>query len=150
MSADKFDVARAGIAEFNRTKRASEFFADDFVWDFSGMEGWIEDTEYFGREGFDAQMARWTEPFESWDWNVSELIDAGGDDILAVGEQRATLEGGTTVVMPIAQIWTVRDGKLRRIRMFLEPADAYRAAGVEAPAEREQSAGPSVQSPEKR
>jgi ketosteroid isomerase-like protein len=136
MSVDKFAVARAGLADFARSLRTSDFFAEDVVWDFSEMEGWIEDSEYHGRAEFDVQMARWTEPFESWSWEPSELIDAGGDDILAVGVQRGVLKGsGTAVVMPIAQIWTVRDGKLRRIRMFLEPAHAYRAAGLPAPTE---------------
>jgi ketosteroid isomerase-like protein len=136
MSIDKFDVVRVGLAEFNRTQRASDFFADDFVWDFSGFEGWFEDSQYVGREGFDSQMARWTEPFENWSWEVSQLIDAGGDDILAVGMQRGILKGSASAVeMPIAQIWTVRDGKLRRIRMYLEPAHAYRAAGVAPPSQ---------------
>ena len=142
MSVDKFAVARAGLAEFERSLRTSDFFAEDFVWDFSEMEGWIEDSEYRGRAAFDVQMERWTEPFESWSWELSELIDAGGDDILAVGVQRGVLKGsGTPVVMPIAQIWTVGDGKLRRIRMFLEPAHAYRAAGLLAPSE-QRSVGP--------
>jgi ketosteroid isomerase-like protein len=136
MSVDKFAVAQAGLAEFERSLRTSDFFAEDVVWDFSEMEGWIEDSEYHGRAEFDAQMARWAEPFESWSWELSELIDAGGDDILAVGVQRGVLKGsGTAVVMPIAQIWTVRDGKLRRIRMFLEPAHACRAAGLPASSE---------------
>ncbi len=146
MSADKFDLARAGLAEFERTQRSSDFFADDFVWDFSEWEGWIEDTEYRGRDAFNTQMARWTESFESWSWELSELIDVGGDDILAVGVQHAILKGSdTTVAMPVAQIWTVRDGKLRRARMFLEPAHAYRAAGLVAP--EQQSADPGSMSP---
>jgi ketosteroid isomerase-like protein len=90
---------------------------------------------------FDAQMARWTEPFESWSWELSELIDGGGDDILALGVQRGMLEGSrTAIVMPIAQIWTVRDGKLRPIRMFLEPAHAHRAAGLTAASEQQSAA----------
>jgi ketosteroid isomerase-like protein len=140
MRTDKFEDARAGLAEFNRTQRASDFFADDFVWDFSEFEGWFEDREYAGREGFDSQMARWTEPFESWSWELSELTDAGGDDILAVGVQRGLLKGSaSTVEMPIAQIWTIRDGKLRRIRMFLKPAHAYRAASLAPPSEQHQA-----------
>jgi ketosteroid isomerase-like protein len=138
MSTDKFDNARAGLSEFERTHRTSDFFADDFVWDFSEFEGWFEDSEYVGREGFDSQMARWIEPFESWSWELSELIDAGGDDILVVGVQRGIPKGSaSTVVMPIAQIWTVREGKLRRIRMFLEPAHAYRAASLAPPGEQQ-------------
>jgi ketosteroid isomerase-like protein len=140
MSDDKFELARIGIEEFNRTHRASEFFADDLVFDFSGWEDWIEDSEYFGREGFDRQFGSWTEPFQSWSWELADLIDAGGDDILAIGIQRGTLAGSHTAVeMPVAQIWTIRDGQVHRIRMFKEPAHAYRAAGLEVPAEHEEA-----------
>jgi ketosteroid isomerase-like protein len=134
MSRDKFEVIRAGLAEFERTGRASEDFSDDFVWDFSGFEGWVEDEEYRGRDGFDQQMARWTEPFESWSMELGELIDAGGDDILGIGVQRGVLAGSTAAVeMPIAQIWTIRDEKLIRIRIFAQPEHAYAAAGLAPP-----------------
>jgi ketosteroid isomerase-like protein len=81
-----------------------------------------------------------TATLPSWNWELSELTDAGGDDILAVGVQRGLLKGSSsTVEMPIAQIWTVRDGKLRRIRMFLKPAHAYRAASLAPPSEQHQA-----------
>jgi ketosteroid isomerase-like protein len=140
MGDDKFEVARQGVEEFNRTHRASELFADDFVFDFSDWEGWIEDSEYRGREGFDRQFASWTEPFETWTWELSDVIDVGGDDLLAVGVQRGTLAGSDTAVeMPVAQIWTIRDGQVHRVRMFKEPADAYRAAGIEPRAAQEET-----------
>jgi ketosteroid isomerase-like protein len=126
---DKLELARLALEEFNRTQRASRYFADDVVWDLSGFEGWVEATEYHGPEAFDAQMARWTEPFASWSMEITDLIDVGGDDLLAVGVQRAVLEGSAaTIEMPVAVIWTIRDDKVRRIRMFMRPEDAYEAA----------------------
>jgi ketosteroid isomerase-like protein len=136
MAAGKLEIAREALAEFNRTQRASDYFAEDFVWDFAEFQGWMEDTEYLGRGGFDAQMARWTQPFSNWNWELSELIDLGGDELLAVGTQRGVLrESAAAVEMPIAQIWTVRAQKLSRIRMFRQPADAFEAAGLARPVE---------------
>jgi ketosteroid isomerase-like protein len=110
---------------------ATDFFADDVEWDFSGFQGWIEDSYYYGRDGFNAQMQRWTEPFEDWSFQIDEMTDLGGDDILALGVQRGRLKGsGAVVDMPFGQIWTVRDGKLARIRIFANHEDARAAAGV--------------------
>jgi ketosteroid isomerase-like protein len=131
MSTDKMELARVALGEFMRTMRANEFFADDLEWDFSGFRGWIEDSAYHGAAGFDEQMRRWTEPFEEWTMQIDELIDLGGDDILALGWQRGTLSGsGAAVEMPLGQIWTVRDGKLGRIRIFANHEDARAAAGL--------------------
>jgi ketosteroid isomerase-like protein len=136
MIPDKFQLVRDGIAEFERTGRAGDYFAEDFVWDFSGLEGWIEEHEYYGRAGFDEQMAKWTQPFESWSWDLHEIVDAGGDDVLVIGTQHGILKGSTQPVeMPLAQIFTIRDGQLTRIRLFARADQAYAAAGVEPPAQ---------------
>ena len=131
---DKLDLARAALAEFAKTGRASDYFADDFVWDFSGFEGWVEDVEYHGPEGFDAQMARWKEPFERWTMEITELVDVGGDDVLAIGMQRGILAGSSGVIeMPLAYIATFGGGKLRRMRLFARHEHAYEAAGLTPP-----------------
>ena len=115
--------------------RATPRFADDVVWDFSGFPGWVEDTEYHGKDGFDAQMERWTEAFDEWSMEVTDVVDAGGDDVLVVGIQRGVMKGsGATVEMPLANLVTVEDGKLKRLRMFMTAEDAYAAAGIQPPA----------------
>src|SRR5215216_947051 len=100
MSRDKLEMASRALTEFTRTLRSTSDFADDFVWDFSAFEGWIEAPELHGREAFDEQMDRWTEPFESWTMEISQMLDAGGDDVLGVGVQRGVMTGGGTIEMP--------------------------------------------------
>jgi ketosteroid isomerase-like protein len=132
VATDKMQLVRDALPEFLKTKRASEAFADDMVWDFSEFSGWIEDSEYYGPHGFDEQMERWTAPFSDWTMEVTELVDIGGDDVLVLGTQRGTLkEGGAVVEMPIAQILTTQDDKLKRIRIFLTHEDARAAAGLD-------------------
>jgi ketosteroid isomerase-like protein len=132
MAEDKFEIARTGIQAFiEGGEKANAWFAEDVVWDFSGFRGWIEDSQYVGHEAFDRQVARWTEPFETYHWEFSEILDAGGDDILALGWQRGTLKGsGAAVEMPLAQLLTIRDGKLQRLRIFADHDDARAAAGL--------------------
>src|SRR4051794_15732861 len=132
---DKMALSRAALQEFDaRGQRATDFFAEDVVFDFSEFQGWIEEREYVGIEAFNAQMDRWTEPFESWAFVIDELIDLGGNDVLGVGVQRGLMKGsGAAVEMPAGQIWTIRNGKLVWIRMFANAEDAYAAAGVQPP-----------------
>jgi ketosteroid isomerase-like protein len=131
MSTDKLELARQALPDFMRTLRSNDFFAEDLEWDFSGFRGWIEDAHYYGHAGFDEQMQRWTEPFEDWTMEIDELVDPGGDDILALGTQRGRLkDSGAVVEMEFGQIWTVRDGKLARIRIFATREDARAAAGL--------------------
>jgi ketosteroid isomerase-like protein len=132
---DKFEILKDGLRRFNESRRTSELFADDIVWDFSGFRGWIEDKEYVGIDAFQAQMDRWMGAFETWEFDVTEMHDAGGDDVLVIGVQRGVVKGsGAVVEMPFCQIFTRTDGMLTRIRIFADNDDAYAAAGVERPA----------------
>ena len=130
MAADKVQLARTWLKRFMETMRANDVFSDEFVWDFSGFRGWVEDDVYLGREAFDAQMTRWTEPFDDYTIEFTEIIDIGGDDLLALGVQRGRLKGsGAVVEMPLGQIWTITGEKLTRIRIFADDRDAREAAG---------------------
>jgi ketosteroid isomerase-like protein len=128
---DKIELIGEAMPEFLETRRAGEAFADDLVWDMSEFAGWVEATHYVGLEAFNEQIARWTAPFSAWTVEYSELTDLGGDDVLALGVQRGTLkDSGAVIDMPLAQILTVRGGKLVRMRLFATHEDARRAAGV--------------------
>ena len=135
MATDKLELARTVLEEFSATQRASDWFADDVVFDFSEFRGWIEESEYHGRNGFDQQLERWTAPFDSWAIEVTDLRDPGGDDVLVVGVQRGVVKGtGAVVEMALADVVTIRDDKIVRIRIFAAAEDAYEAAGLEPPA----------------
>jgi ketosteroid isomerase-like protein len=132
MPAAKLELVQRLLIELQGTGRVSDdFFAFDFVWDVSGFDGWVEESEYHGRAGFDAQMARWTAPFQTWTMDIERLIDAGDGDVLVIGTQRGVLKDTTAAVeMPLAQILTVRDDKVCRLRSFAKAEHAYAAAGV--------------------
>jgi ketosteroid isomerase-like protein len=63
---------------------------------------------------------------------VEELTDAGPDQVLAVlHQQGASKSTGLAVDMHFAQLWTMRDGKYLRMRMYSDPDEARRVAGLE-------------------
>ncbi|HEY7152245.1 MAG TPA: nuclear transport factor 2 family protein [Solirubrobacterales bacterium] len=72
----------------------------------------------------------WLEPWESYHIEVEEFIDAG-DDVISLARVRAqSARGGVPVEHSPAALWSVRHGKIVRVRFYLERAEALEAAGI--------------------
>jgi ketosteroid isomerase-like protein len=131
MSAENVEVVRRGYEEFVATGEPPEdIIAPGFVWDMSTFRGWPERKTYEGIEGMREFVADWAGAWEDWRLEVEELIDAG-DEMVAImrqsGRSKAT---GLPVDMRFGQVWTVADGKETYMRMYAEPDEALRAAGL--------------------
>jgi ketosteroid isomerase-like protein len=60
-----------------------------------------------------------------------EIIDAPGDRVLVPTRQSARgRESGVPIVIHFFQLFTIRDGKVRRIEYFRHRSDALEAAGL--------------------
>ena len=67
-------------------------------------------------------------------WEVEELREAPDGRIVALIVANATgRESGVPVSMPLANVWTVRDGKVVRFEVFLDRGQALEHAGLAAP-----------------
>jgi ketosteroid isomerase-like protein len=131
MSQENVELVAASLRDFQATLRATEAAAPDFVWDVSALEGWPDASQYFGPEGFNEFIAKWTEAYDEFEQNVEEVIDAGDQDVVSVLSQRARPRGsGSWVHLRFAVIWTVREGKLTRGRVFRTAEEALAAAGL--------------------
>ena len=64
MSRENVELVTAGLREFQVTLRATEAVTEDFVWDVSTLEVWPDAQQYFGPEGFNEFMAKWTEAYD--------------------------------------------------------------------------------------
>jgi ketosteroid isomerase-like protein len=85
---------------------------------------------YRGREGFVEFMRTWTEDFE-WSIDLERVIDAGDDRVVAMFHQQATGKGsGATVELHMALLYELENGRVIRMRNFLDPAEALKAAGL--------------------
>jgi len=75
-------------------------------------------------------MRTWTEDFE-WSIDLERVIDAGNDRVVAMFHQHATgSASGATVELHMALLYELENGRVIRMRNFLDPAEALKAAGL--------------------
>jgi ketosteroid isomerase-like protein len=138
MSQENAEVVRrlyeAFLAGVERGDVAAGFdsaeMADDADWippaEVAGLP-----PSYRGRDGFIEFMRMWTEDFDSWSMELERLIDAGEDRVVGVMRQWATGKGSRVPVeLHFAIVHELEDGRVVRMRGYLDPADALEAAGL--------------------
>jgi ketosteroid isomerase-like protein len=132
MSRQNVEVVAESLREFSATHRPSErFTAPDFVWDMGTFRGWPDVAEYRGVDEFMGFFAQWTEPYEAWDVDVEDLVDADDDRVVAILHQRGRLKGAESWVdLRYGIVYTLADGLIRRMQVFAEPEEALEAAGL--------------------
>jgi ketosteroid isomerase-like protein len=94
--------------------RISELCHQNVEWSHR-EEGWT----HHGREGVREALETWLESFDEYKYEVQQMIDCGGDEVLVVGVRSVSYE-----------LLTIRDGKIVRFREFHEESEALEAAGL--------------------
>ncbi|MDX6662084.1 MAG: SnoaL-like polyketide cyclase [Solirubrobacterales bacterium] len=84
-----------------------------------------------GIEGFRRCWQEWTSPFESFEVEVEQVIDAGERVLTFVTQTGRTKTGGAEVSSHAAAVWTVHDGRVARVEFHLDRDVARRAAGLD-------------------
>src|SRR2546421_10697371 len=116
MSQEHLDLVRRGYDEFLASGRfVVEIAAPDFVWDMSHFSGWPEQQVYEGVAGAEAFLGEWTAAWGDWELDVDELHDAGGKGVALLRQRGRSKATGVPVDMSLAQVWTGRDGRGRRM-----------------------------------
>jgi ketosteroid isomerase-like protein len=92
----------------------------------------VPDVEsYRGLAGLAEFTRTWTENFEDWSNEYERFIDAPDDRVVALGRQSGTGRGsGLPVEMRYGMVFELKDRRVVRLRLFLDPAEALEAAGV--------------------
>jgi ketosteroid isomerase-like protein len=86
--------------------------------------------DFRGREGIERFYAMLSESWEEFRTVADDYRDLG-DRVLCLGRNTARGKGsGVTVDAAAAAILDFRDGKVSRIRLFLDHGEALRAAGL--------------------
>lgn len=87
---------------------------------------------YRGHDGLRRFFREWHEAWADVKYDYDELIDAGEGGVISVvtrhGRGRAS---GAEVELPLALLWTLRDGKVVRVVWFRTRGEALEAAGLE-------------------
>ena len=135
MSADNVEVVRrvydwmaSGEAE-----RTFDVYDEDIEWDASGAE-WLHELgfqhTYRGHSGVREAMRDWLEVWDTISYRPNELIDAGDSVLALVTLEARGRASGATVTYDHPQLWTFRDGRIVRMRVFDDRDQALRAAGL--------------------
>jgi ketosteroid isomerase-like protein len=83
-----------------------------------------------GPEGLSEGWRDWLEPWERYYIEVEETIDAGDEVVSLVRVQAQTARDSVPVEHRPATVWSLREGKIVRVRFYLERDAALEAAGL--------------------
>src|SRR5215207_4117570 len=131
MSQENVEIVRE-VLEAQRRRDWQAFrdlYDPDIEWeDASGLWG-----DWGSRRGFeevrDAWLT-WFEAFEHVDFEIEELVEAGDHVVAFIRASGRGRESGLVVDQRLPSVWTVRGGRVVRVRGYREAADALHAAGL--------------------
>ena len=130
MSEENVELVRRMLIEYNRTGELTEVWAPDFVWDISTYPG-AASIEYRGREGFNRFLGEWLAAYEESEQELDDVLDAGGNQVVAVLHQRARPRGAEHWVdFRYSALCTLEGGLINRARFYPTADDALEAAGL--------------------
>jgi ketosteroid isomerase-like protein len=108
----------------------AEYWTDDV--DHRAIPGAVDDRgQLHGKDALRAYVQDWFDTFDDLKTDAVELIDAGGENVVAVLKVsgRAKLSGIETG-LTYAVLYTIRDGKIARGREYATREEALQAAGL--------------------
>ncbi len=132
MSQANVEIAKRVIDAFNGRDVDSIFKCvnSDIEW-FPALPGVVEGDGYRGREGIEMYFEEISNTWEEYSVVGQDFRDLGNDRVLVLSRVKGRGRGsGVQVDSPIGVIYDFRDGKMSRVRAYLNHGEALRAAGV--------------------
>ena len=91
----------------------------------------IDSSVLVGLPSIERAVESWRKSWETWRFEVDEVIDAG-EHVVVIGHQRAEgKESGAEVELLSCGVWSLRNAKVVRAEFFGTKAEALQAAGLE-------------------
>jgi ketosteroid isomerase-like protein len=105
-------------------------FTSQVQWDI--MPGFPYGGTYVGLEAvFNNFYGPLMQDFEDWRTVPEEILDAG-DDVIALGHYHSRAKAtGRDMTAGFAHVWSVREGKVTRLRQYADTVQLARALGSE-------------------
>lgn len=132
MSEENAETARRALGDFNRRDKATWLLDQDPEVETHPPKEWPENAPIHGAEAAWDFYVENTTAFEAGgDFDVVELIDAGGDKVVV--NQRQEMRGKSSGVGVVFDFWlvlTFRDRKIVRGDWFTTRGEAFKAAGL--------------------
>jgi ketosteroid isomerase-like protein len=131
MSQANVEIAKRAVDAVNRrdVDAFMEFTTSEFELVLA-LAGAVEGGSFRGREGMEAYFEASKDTWGELRLIVQEIRDLG-DRVLWLGQAVGLGSGsGVPVTAPLGAIQDFRDGKISRIRAYLDHGEALRAAGL--------------------
>lgn len=131
MSEANVEIAERGIDAFNRrdVEALAEVTALDSEW-FPALPGAVEGDGSRGFQGIETYLGEIRETWEELQLLADEYRDLG-DRVLMLGRVEGRGRGsGVQVDAPAGFVIDFRDGKMSRVRAYLDHGEALLAAGL--------------------
>jgi ketosteroid isomerase-like protein len=83
--------------------------------------------------GLDAvieHVTKWAEMWETWEVELEDVIDAGGDRVIAFIRERGRTNAGLEADERHSELYAVRDGKIVYRKGFSDADEALKVAGL--------------------
>jgi ketosteroid isomerase-like protein len=136
MSRENVEIVRTLAEGFQRRQheQAFEFYDPEIEWDASGLAESMPAIAgvFHGHEGVRAHWRNWLSAWSDLHFEIEDVLEAGDDVVLLIGNQRQWgRSSGIEVEMPpYGMVFTFRDGKIVRWRIFPDQKSALEAAGL--------------------
>jgi ketosteroid isomerase-like protein len=129
MSQENVEIVRRALEEFIVSDHQT--VVADFVWDMSTFRGWPDRPVFHGPDGLADFMKAWRDPYDDWSMAVEEIVDAGGDKVVAVLLQRGRLPGSDVDLgQRYGVVYTVEGGEARCGQAYMTAEEALEAVGL--------------------
>ena len=132
MASENVEIVRRLLEAFDRRDNEFPFtvYDEQIVWDVIGFE-MVDAAVFHGHEGVRSFWRQWLGAWERVEFEVREIIDAGDTVVSVLCQRNRGRHSGIEVEMgPYALVWTLRNGKVVRMRAFGSAAQGLAAAGV--------------------
>jgi ketosteroid isomerase-like protein len=136
MSQEHVDLLRDAFEAFNRD--GAEAIIEIVDPEFEAVappELTVEPDTYRGPQGIRRYFDSFYEVMEEVHFYPEEFIDAGDKVVVPMVLSAKGRGTGIEAEQRIVQVWTIRGGKAIRVENFADRATAFRAVGLEAPAD---------------
>jgi ketosteroid isomerase-like protein len=133
MPRDNFELMRRGLDAYNRrdVEAMLELVDPDVEW-YAALDVLLggDETVYRGYDGIRALFATIDETFSELEAEVTEVRDLD-DRLVAIGRLRTRgRRSGAETTSDVGWLIEFGDRRVRKVRTFLDSADALEAAGV--------------------
>jgi ketosteroid isomerase-like protein len=134
MSRENVELLRRAWETVNRRDASGFAYLDPDIQIEVSSEIAPDAGTYRGHEGYRAMLRQWFEAWEDVRYEPTEFIDGGDDLVIVVANMhmRARKTGLEMDSLPQFYVYTVRDGRITRLRQVPDRAAAFRLVGEES------------------